>query len=226
MDGGRPTATIDEVPLNFRHLPDGHVVRPEEVEAEPARVGHKLRPLDIVVVATSAGVRHGEDDYLNSGCGMGRNATLFLLERGVRVTGTDAWSWDAPFASTAERWAESRDPSIIWKGHRASMVHGYCHMEKLSNLDAPHPAALDMEVHVNGGRWGGGSSGDMRHDSSAIIAHVSADEALHPGEVIGSGTVGTGCGLELGRRLADGDEMALTIAGIGALRNTIRKVPR
>ena len=33
---------------------------------------------------------------------MGREATLYLLERGVRVTGTDAWSWDAPFVHTAQ----------------------------------------------------------------------------------------------------------------------------
>jgi kynurenine formamidase len=64
------------------------------------------------------------------------DATLYLLERGVRVTGTDAWSWDAPFALTAKRWMETKDPSIIWEGHRASMEIGYCHMEKLSNLDA------------------------------------------------------------------------------------------
>ena len=93
-------------------------------------------PLDIVVVNTSAGARYGHDDYLACGCGMGREATLWLLERGVRVTGTDAWSWDAPFPLTARRWQETGDPSIIWEGHRASMEIGYCHIEKLSNLDA------------------------------------------------------------------------------------------
>ncbi|XWN30048.1 MAG: cyclase family protein [Devosia sp.] len=145
MNGGQPSATIDEIPLDwclrpgvkldFRHLPDGHIVQPKQVEQELARIGHDLKPLDIVVVNTSAGARYGHDDYLVSGCGMGRDATLWLLERGVRVTGTDAWSWDAPFALTAKRWAQTRDPSIIWEGHRASMVTGYCHMEKLSNLD-------------------------------------------------------------------------------------------
>lgn len=85
-----------------------------------------------------------------------------------------------------------------------------------------HPVALDMEVHVNGERWGGGNSRQMHHDFAAIIAHVSASETIYPGEVIGSGTVGTGCGLEIGKKLADGDEMALTIEGIGTLRNTIR----
>ena len=57
------------------------------------------------------------------------------LERGVRVTGTDAWSWDAPFAYTAQEFAKNGDPSIIWEGHRAGMEIGYCHIEKLSNLE-------------------------------------------------------------------------------------------
>ncbi|MEM7709361.1 MAG: fumarylacetoacetate hydrolase family protein [Pseudomonadota bacterium] len=84
------------------------------------------------------------------------------------------------------------------------------------------PAALNMEVHVTGDRWGGGNSRDMHDDFGAILAHVSAAETLYPDEVIGSGTVGTGCGLETGRRLSDGGETALTIEGIGTLRNTVR----
>lgn len=145
MDGGKRAMTIDEVPLewcfgpgiklDFRHLPDGHVVTAAEVEAELARIGHEIRPGDIVVVNTSAGAKYGQDDYLASGCGMGREATLYLTSRGVRVTGTDAWSWDAPFVHTARRYAETGDASLIWEGHRAGMEIGYCHIEKLANLD-------------------------------------------------------------------------------------------
>ena len=146
MDGGKRAITIDEVPLewcmnpgvklDFRHLPDGHLVSAAEVEAELARIGHDLQPLDIVVINTSAGAKYGQPDYVDSGCGMGREATMYLLERGVRVTGTDAWSWDAPFSHTAKKWAATHDPSIIWEGHRASIDIGYCHMEKLSNLES------------------------------------------------------------------------------------------
>lgn len=145
MDGGKPAATIEDVPLewcfnpgvklDFRDKPDGYVVTAAEVEAELARIGHDLQPLDIVLVNTAAGGRYGQDDYLHRGCGMGREATLYLLERGVRLTGTDAWSWDAPFSFTAKKWEETRDPSIIWEGHRASMDIGYSHIEKLANLD-------------------------------------------------------------------------------------------
>jgi kynurenine formamidase len=63
-----------------------------------------LQPLDIVVVNTRAGSRYGQPDYLGAGCGMGYEATMYLLERGVRLTGTDAWSWDAPFSYTASAW--------------------------------------------------------------------------------------------------------------------------
>ena len=146
MDGGARAITIDEVPLewcfnpgvklDFRHMEDGYVATANDVEAELKRIGHDLQPFDIVAVNTSAGAHYGKEDYLLKGCGMGKEATLYLLERGVRVTGTDAWSWDAPFAFTAQEFARTGDPSIIWEGHRAGMDIGYCHIEKLSNLES------------------------------------------------------------------------------------------
>lgn len=146
MDGGKRAITIDEVPLewcmrpgvrlDFRHFEDGYVATPGDVEAELERIGHELKPLDIVVVNTRAGAVQGGDGYVDAGCGMGRDATLYLLERGVRLTGTDAWSWDAPFVHTAKRWLAGHDASIIWEGHRAGREIGYCHIEKLHNLEA------------------------------------------------------------------------------------------
>ena len=110
--------------------------RAADVEAELERIGHELEPLDIVVVNTSAGAKYGRPDYVASGCGMGAEATLYLLRRGVRVTGTDGWSWDAPFVHTAKRYAETNDASLIWEGHKAGRHIGYCHIEKLHNLEA------------------------------------------------------------------------------------------
>ncbi|WP_027135152.1 cyclase family protein [Geminicoccus roseus] len=146
MDGGRRAITIDEVPLDwcfqpgvkldFRHLPDGHVVGAAEVAAELERIGHRLAPLEIVVVNTRAGAAYGSPDYVAAGCGMGREATLFLLEQGVRVTGTDGWSWDAPFVHTKQRYQETGDAGLIWEGHKAGREIGYCHLEKLHNLEA------------------------------------------------------------------------------------------
>ena len=91
------------------------------------------------MVNTRAGAAYGQPDYVATGCGMGREATLYLLERGVRVTGTDGWSWDAPFVHTKEKYAETGDASLIWEGHKAGREIGYCHLEKLHNLEALPP---------------------------------------------------------------------------------------
>ena len=66
-----------------------------------------------------------------------------------------------------------------------------------------------------------GNSGSARWTFAQVIAHASQSETLVPGECIGSGTVGGGCGLELGRFLNPGDVIELEVSGIGILRNRI-----
>ena len=168
MDKGERAITIDEVPLDwcfqpgvkldFRDKPDGHVITAKEVDDELKRIGHELQPLEIVVVNTRAGSRYGNNDYVNAGCGMGYDATMYLLEKGIRLTGTDAWSWDAPFYFTAQRWAKDHDPSIIWEGHKAGREIGYCHMEKLTNLDQLPPfgfkvACFPVKIEAASAGW-------------------------------------------------------------------------
>jgi kynurenine formamidase len=87
---------------------------------ELVRIDHDLQPLEIVLINTRAGKRYAQDDYVSSGCGMGYDATMYLLERGVRVTGMDGWSWDAPFVHTKERYEETHDARLIWEGHKAN----------------------------------------------------------------------------------------------------------
>ena len=145
MNGGEPSWRIDEVPLewcfqpgvklDFRHFPDGYVVTAADLESELKRIGHELKPLSIVVINTSAGEKFGQPDYIHSGCGMGLEATMYLLDRGVRVTGTDGWSWDAPFIHTARNYTRTGDASLIWEGHKAGRFTGYCHIEKLHRLE-------------------------------------------------------------------------------------------
>ena len=149
MNNGERSWTIDEIPLDwcfrpgvkldFRDKPDGYVVTADDVEKELARIGYTLQPLDIVVVNTAAGQRYGEPDYVGRGCGMGREATLYLTQRGVRVTGIDGWSWDAPFQFTRKRIEETGNYALFWEGHKSGREIGYCHIEKLHNLEALPP---------------------------------------------------------------------------------------
>ncbi len=167
QDGGEPALTIDQIPLDWcmqpgvrldcRSLPDGHIVTPDEIDAELQRIGHTLAPLEIVVCATRAGERWGQEDYIHAGCGFGRDATLHLAGQGIRVVGTDAWSWDAPFSHTQRRFATEGDPSIIWEGHKAGREIGYCQLEKLHRLEELPDTGFTVicfPVKVQGGSAG------------------------------------------------------------------------
>ena len=83
--------------------------------------------------------------------------------------------------------------------------------------------SLEMVARVNGEERSRGSSGTMHHSWDAIVAHAAVNTRLHPGDILGSGTVGTGCILEHGdgRWLQRGDVVELEIEGIGVLRNRV-----
>jgi fumarylacetoacetate (FAA) hydrolase len=80
-----------------------------------------------------------------------------------------------------------------------------------------------MVARVNGEERSRGELADMYHSWEAIVDHAARNTRLRPGDVLGSGTVGTGCILEHGdgRWLQPGDIVELEVEGIGVLRNRI-----
>jgi 2-keto-4-pentenoate hydratase/2-oxohepta-3-ene-1,7-dioic acid hydratase in catechol pathway len=80
---------------------------------------------------------------------------------------------------------------------------------------------LTMVARVNGEEWSRGSSSTMMWRVEEILAYISKAEGIVAGELIGSGTVGLGCGLELGKLLKPGDVVELEVEGIGVLRNRV-----
>jgi 2-keto-4-pentenoate hydratase/2-oxohepta-3-ene-1,7-dioic acid hydratase in catechol pathway len=85
------------------------------------------------------------------------------------------------------------------------------------------PYDLKMECRINGKMRSQGVSRGMLFSFEEIIAHVTRDETLMPGEFIGSGTVGNGCGLELGQYLEHGDVVELEVENIGILKNKVER---
>lgn len=82
---------------------------------------------------------------------------------------------------------------------------------------------LHVSATVNGEVWSQGNIGEMHHSFAEIIEYVSMDETLYPGDVLGTGTVGRGCGLELDRWLEPGDTIELHADGIGTLSHRIQR---
>jgi 2-keto-4-pentenoate hydratase/2-oxohepta-3-ene-1,7-dioic acid hydratase in catechol pathway len=87
-------------------------------------------------------------------------------------------------------------------------------------------ATLQLEVRVNGERWGGDTTAAMHHSFGDLIAYAAQDQTLLPGDVLGSGTVTGGSGLELDRWLRPGDVIEMEAGPIGILRNTVGKPNR
>ncbi|MFY9812131.1 fumarylacetoacetate hydrolase family protein [Aquabacterium sp.] len=89
-------------------------------------------------------------------------------------------------------------------------------LDEFEDLDA-----IPMEVRVNGETWGKGTSGGKLWSIPELVAYVSLGEKIVPGDVIGSGTMGGGSALELGRELSPGDVVELEAGGIGVLRTVM-----
>ncbi len=146
MDHGKPSLTIDEIPLewcfndgvllDFRHKGDGERIGAKDVRKELDRIKYEIKPLDIVLVQTGADAAWGTPQYLVKGAGMDRESTLYLAEQGVRVMGIDGWSWDRPLPFLAKEFKETSNPKVIWEAHFAGIEIGYCHMEKMAHLSA------------------------------------------------------------------------------------------
>lgn len=91
----------------------------------------------------------------------------------------------------------------------------------ITTMDELDVADLEMIARVNGEEWTRGNSGSIMWTPAELVAYLSYGETLQPGDLIGSGTVGGGCGLELGRSLNPGDVVELEVSGIGVLRNRV-----
>ncbi|MBO2457461.1 cyclase family protein [Actinomadura violacea] len=141
---GRPR-TIDQMPLEWFHQPGVVLdltsagvgsVDADFIHAELRRVGHFLSPLDIVLLRTGAQEWGGTRRYFTDFTGLDGSAVHYLLDHGVKVIGTDAFSLDAPFPRIMDDFARTGDRDLLWPAHFAGREREYCQIERLANLDA------------------------------------------------------------------------------------------
>ncbi|WP_431683397.1 cyclase family protein [Kitasatospora sp. KL5] len=150
---GRPRH-VDELPLEWFHGPgvvlDIGTAEPGAVDAahlrrELDRIGHRLAPGDIVLLRTGASRLAGTPEYFSRFTGLDGSATHFLLDQGVRVIGTDAFSLDAPFRTMIEKYRETGDRSCLWPAHFVGREREYCQIERLAHLeDLPAPTGFTV----------------------------------------------------------------------------------
>jgi kynurenine formamidase len=137
----RRARTIDEVPLEWC-FGDGVLldlrgrdrvsgIDRSDVEAELSRIGHVLKPLDIVLVMTGTDLRR--PGYEQAHAGLRVDATEYLVDHGVKLIGIDAWGLDRPFDLMIEDAKAGR--AQFWESHLLGRRKEYCQIERLANLD-------------------------------------------------------------------------------------------
>ena len=146
MNRGERAITIDEVPLewcfqpgvklDFRHLPDGYVVTAADVEAELKRIGHELQPLDIVVVNTRAGSATASPTTSTPAAAWATRPPCICSSAACVSPAPTPGAGTRRSSTPREKYAATHDASLIWEGHKAGRDIGYCHLEKLHNLEA------------------------------------------------------------------------------------------
>jgi kynurenine formamidase len=145
QNGGEPAWTIDQVPLewciapgfkiDFSDKPDGYKIMIADMEEWAKKTGYTINAGDIALLQSGAQTRWGKPQYLAAGVGFSAEATEWLIDKGVKIMGTDGWSWDVPLPFESAEFLRTGDASIIWEAHRVSRKKVYCHIEKLQNLE-------------------------------------------------------------------------------------------
>ncbi|MGK5627233.1 cyclase family protein [Streptomyces sp. URMC 123] len=155
LSGGRAAKSIDQVPLEWCHgpgvrldvraVPAGEAITVDHVRAALAAARHEPAPGDIVLLWTGADALWGTPRYLTSYPGLSGEATAYLVERGVKVIGIDAWGLDRPMHRMIEDYRRTGDKSLLWPAHVYGRTREYLQLEKLANLAAlPGPTGFTV----------------------------------------------------------------------------------
>ncbi len=104
-----------------------------------------------------------------------------------------------------------------FKGKDYANAIGPC----IATADEFNATEAQMTLRVNGEVWSSGTIGRMRFSFEEIVAYLSNEEEIFPGDILGSGTVGRGCGAEIDRWIKAGDLVEAEVEGIGILANRV-----
>ncbi len=125
--------------LDVRHKEAGTEITVDDLRQCLQAIDYELQPFDIVMLQTDADKRIESAEYFLQP-GLGRDGVLWLVEKGVRVIGIDAYTLDRPFANMVDDYNRTGDGKYIWPAHFAGITREYCQIEKLAHLDQlPRP---------------------------------------------------------------------------------------
>lgn len=166
--GDQPAKTVDQLPLdwfygdgvilNFTSKKAGEEISKEEIIQELDRINYSLKPGDIVLIRTDADKKLYSPEYPFIHPGMSAEGTRYLINKGIRVMGTDGYGWDVPFEVHGKKFKETGDPNVLWASHYVGKELEYSQIEKLANLDKiPYPTGFTViafPINIKGASGG------------------------------------------------------------------------
>jgi kynurenine formamidase len=144
----------DGVVLDFTHRAPGDIISAADIEEALAKIDYEVKERDIVLIHTGAGAYNTEERYRTDHPGMSAEATRWLIDRGVRLMGCDAITFDPPVWAMFEK-------KKFWEAHRVMWDEEYWHLENLMNLDQigrPH----GFQLIVTPVKWVGTTAAPVR----------------------------------------------------------------
>lgn len=141
---GQTAKTIEDLPLDW-FFQDGvlidcsegatdNPIASVEIEQKLAIMNYDIKPFDIVLLLTGADKYWGQPDYFTNFRGVTREATEWLVSRGVKVIGIDSFGFDPPFHKMLEEYKQKQDSDVLWPAHIYGREKEYCQIERLANL--------------------------------------------------------------------------------------------
>jgi kynurenine formamidase len=120
----------------MKHKPDFEEITVGDIERFLDAQRLVLKPGMIVLIKTGRDRYNGTKQFPYVGTGMSPAATTWLIDKGIKVMGIDAWGWDLPLPYQIKKAKETGNGELFWPAHLVGRSKEYCHLEQLVNLDA------------------------------------------------------------------------------------------
>ena len=142
---GRPSKTADEIPLeycyqdgvrlNLAHKKPNEVIADADIEGALKKINYTLKPLDIVLLETGADKFYGKPQYFTDYPGIDVSAIDYLLDRGIKIFGTDTMGIDRPYRFMLKEFMDKKDVRALYPSHFHGRKREFIHIERLANLN-------------------------------------------------------------------------------------------
>ncbi len=149
----------DGVVLDMSHKKAGDAITVKDIESAIKKIKYKIKPFDIVLIKTGADKYNGAKEYMTKFPGMSKEATEWLVDKGVKIIGVDFLGFDRPYPYMIGDYFRTKDNSHLWPSHLFGRKKEYCHIERLANLDKiPKPygfkiACFPIKIKKVGASW-------------------------------------------------------------------------